>query len=155
MSATPMVSVLLPIVNDSTWPSSKSVPLLVSHDRARCPTSTTEIGDWSCSAPPIRATAANEAHNQHQDHGARKRHDDLADNRVADDHELDVEEASEEAPEKRSQDANDDVAKDAEPVTQRNAAGRNPATSPTRHQIKIVPQSRLIVFPLMEMAMSF
>src|ERR1700674_412907 len=109
MSATPMVSVLSPIVNETIRPSNKSVPLLVCHDCARSCTSITEIANRSCSAPSIRAPATDEAYDQHQYHRACKGHDDLADNRVADHHELDVQEAREEAPQKRYQDSHDEV----------------------------------------------
>src|ERR1700674_211713 len=130
MSATPMVSVLLPTVNETVCPSRTSLPLLVSHDCARSCTTITEIENRSCGAPPIHTAATDHAHDQHQYHGTRKGHNDLADNRVADYHEIDVEEAREEAPQKRSQDSHDDVAEDAEPVTQRNAAGKETGHKP-------------------------
>src|ERR1700694_782217 len=130
MSATPMVSVLSPIVNETIRPSNKSVPVLVCHDRAGSCTSITEIKHRSCSAPSICAAATDEAYDQHQYHRACKGHDDLADNRMADDHELDVEKAREEAPQKRSQDSHDDVAEEAEPVAKRNAAGQEAGHEP-------------------------
>src|ERR1700675_1156153 len=114
MSPTPMVSALLPIVNETICPSSTSVPLLVSHERPRDCIFITDMENLSRSAPPIRAAATDEAHDKHQYHRAGKSHDDLTDDRVADHHEVDMQETGEEAPQKRSQDAHDDVAKDAE-----------------------------------------
>src|ERR1700687_1628256 len=134
ISPTPMVSVLRPIVNETTPLSSTSVPLLVSQDCEGSCTAITEADNHSCCASPIRAAATDEAHDQHQYHGACKSHDDLADDRVADYHELNVEHASEEATQKRSQDSDDDVAEQAESVTQRNAAGKE-----TRHKAYQAP----------------
>jgi hypothetical protein len=106
--------------------------LLVSQLCARSGMSITEMETTlrSCRAPPLHIAATDEAHDQHQYHRACKGHDDLADNRVADYLELDVEEAREEAPQKCSQDSHDDVAEEAKPMTQRNAAGKETRNQP-------------------------
>src|ERR1700674_2970484 len=101
-----MASVLRPTVNVTSGPSSTSVPLLVSQVCA-------VIRGPSCRAAPLQVAPTHEAHDQQQDHGAGKGHDDLADDRVADDHKFDVKQAGQEASQKRSQDSHDDVAEEA------------------------------------------
>src|SRR5229473_307310 len=79
-------------------------------------------------AAPSPATGK-QAHDQEQDYRARERHDHLADDRVADHLDVDVEDARQEAADERADDPDDDVPEQPQPVAQRDAAGEE-----SRHQ---------------------
>src|SRR5580704_6408227 len=87
-SASAMVSILRPMVIETIWPSSASVPFLVSQISWLMKM---RLGLSSRRAAPSHSSAREDAHEQQQNYGACKSHDHLADNRVAEHLHLDVE----------------------------------------------------------------
>src|ERR1700730_18594036 len=84
----------------------------------------TKLAPLSPGCPPACPRASEQPHDKEHEHRARERHDHLADDRVADDLHVDVENGRKEATYKRADDADDDVAEQPQAVTERNAASQ-------------------------------
>src|SRR3989442_11267687 len=101
----------------------------------------TKLARLSPGRSPACSRASEQPHDQEQEHRARERHDHLADDRVADDLHVDVENGRQEATEKGANDAYDDVAEQSEAVTERNAArekaGHEPDEQPDQDRVQI------------------
>src|SRR6267378_899806 len=83
-------------------------------------------------SPPACPRASEQPYDEEQEHRACESHDHLADDRMADDLHVDVENGRQETTYKRADDSDDDVAEQPQAVTERNAAGQKACHEPNQ-----------------------